>query len=274
MEGFADAFQDEEAASEFSLPIDIPWTDKNRALLGFKERVTNFEKSDNYYIVTVYDNGFPELVRAKLTLVSKEGSFGYKDGKFSASISGTRGIFAVAAKSTKLASLPMGGSITFPGGMDSRDFAYWHYTEGYLQYPQLRFAPVGWEDFYDQQRYDFNGEFLAKNTVNNVVKNGSGGFVFGRPSTSNPAVPAGPLTAEYKDYRTVPFFTLKFMVEKCFTDLGYAVSGEFFSNTDFDNLVVFNNRSIERYSQVPFPITPSLDENWLYPQTGRHKRKY
>lgn len=263
MESFAEAFQLEEEAGEFSLPLDLYWTDNNRLRLGFKERLENFNKTDNWFIVSVYDDNFPVFTRAKLTLVRKAGKFDYRNGIFSVSVSGTRGIFSSTAKNKKLADLPLGGSIAFPVGMDSREFAYWHYHTGYTQFPQVRFAPVGWEGYYDQERFDYNGEFLARDTVNNIVETGGGAWVFGRPTEENPAVAAGATTQQYMDYRTVPFFRIKFLVEKIFTDLGYAVTGEFLSSSDFDNLVLFNNYSIERYSPFEFTIFTSFDENTL-----------
>jgi hypothetical protein len=261
MESFSEAFQLEEEAGEFSLPLDLYWTDTNRLRLGFKERLENFNKAENWFIISVYDSNFPVFTKAKLTLVSKSGSFNYRNGKFSVSVSGTRGIFSSIAKNKKMTELQLGGTIAFPVGMDSREFAYWHYHTGYTQFPQIRFAPVGFEGFYDQERFDFNGEFLAKDTVNNIVETGGGAWLFGRPTEANPAVAAGATTVEYMDYRTIPFFRVKFLVEKIFTDLGYAVTGEFLSNPDFDNLVLFNNYGIERYSAFEFTILTSFDEN-------------
>ncbi len=262
IESVAEAFQETEESGEFSLPIDLNWTDNNRRLLNFKERVENFNRAPNSYICTVYDNGFPEFIKAKLTIISRAGSFAYRQGKFTISISGARGIYATEIKNKKLADLPLGGSITWDilsGINTSRQFAHWHYTTGYSQYPQIRFAPVGFEGFYDQDRYDYNGEFLAKDTVNNIVDKGGGNWEFGRPTSTDPSIPAIAGASEYVDYRTIPFFRLKFLLEKVFTDMGYSVSGEIFSNADLDNLVVFNNYGIERYT-VP-GILGNMDVN-------------
>lgn len=267
IESYTEAFQEEEEAGEFSLPIDLYWTDNNRRILGFKERLENFNRTNNYFIVSVYDDNFPEMPTAKLTLLSKSGNFSYRNGKFSASISGTRGIFASAIKNKKLADLPLGGVVNFPAGMDSRQFAQWHYTTGYTQYPQFRFGPVGWENFYDQQRYDFNGEFLAKDTVNNVVQLTAGSWVFGRPAEANPGAAALPSTQEYCDYGTVPFYSVLFLLEKCFTDMGYKVSGNIFTSGEFNNLVLFNNYRLERYYRGFLLVINSRDlTNFIDPR--------
>ena len=141
LESYAEAFQEEEGESEFTIPLDVPWTETNRRRLGFAERLENFNQAPNYYTCVVYDHGFPEMVGAKLTIINKAGKFNYRDGKFSISVSGTKGLFGSAIKNKKLGDFTYGDvGFFFPAGMDSRQFAYWHYTTGYAQYPAIRFG--------------------------------------------------------------------------------------------------------------------------------------
>lgn len=255
IESYTDAFQQEENASEFTLPLEILWTDNNRRRLGFRERIENFNKTGNYFTCTVYNHNFPELVNAKLTILGKAGNFQYRQGRFSITIAGTRGIFASNIKNKNLQDFALGGEIGSNLYGNWRDFAYAHQTTNYASYPQLRFVPVAMELFFDQQRSDFNGEFIARDTVNNVVQLTGGGWVFGRPSATDIHAAVSEADLSYVDYRTVPFFTVKHILKSIFIEAGFTVTGEFLTNTDFDNLVIFNNYSLEIYKRNFLEVT-------------------
>jgi len=249
LESLAEAWDEDLSTGEFSLPADFPWTDNNRRLLGFAERLENFTKAALSWRCIVFYKGFPELPVAKLTILEKSGNFSYRRGKFSASISGSKGLFGNAIKNKRLRSLHLGGKISWYR-MESRKFAEDLMKGSYPQFNYISFAPVAFENFFVKDRPDYTNEFLAKDTVNTVVITGAGAndWKFGRPKSTAPSMDTIPRDPEHKDYRTIPFLNLKWLVAKVFEEAGYTVSGAVFDNTDFDDLFVFNNYAIEVYS--------------------------
>lgn len=246
IEDLAEIFDEDLSTGLYSLPVELPWTDNNRKLFGFAERLQNFNTTSKQYRCDVYDNGYPELINAQLTILERSGLFSYKKGSFNASIAGTKGLFGSAIKSKTLQDLKLDGTITW-SGKDSREFArdVMHGSEP--DYPYLSFAPVAIEGFIDTGRTDYSGEFLAKDTVNNLMLTGGLDYFFGRPQSGNPTLPAVSGTEEYADFFTVPFFKLKYVLQKIFTENGYNVTGSFIDTTDFDDLVIFNNYGLENY---------------------------
>ena len=262
LEEYAEAFDEDLSTGTFTLPTDIPWTDKNRRLFGFSERLENFSRAPKQFKCDVYDDGFPEMIAAQVTILEKKGDFKYNSGSFSVSIAGTKGLFGTLIKNKKLTELELGGLITW-AGKDSREFAYDVMTGVELGYPYIRFAPVAIENFIQTDRPDFTTEFLAKDVVNCIVIDGGSGWVFGRPKAANPAEAATVGTEEYVDYRTVPFFQVKYVIRKIFEEHNFMVSGAFMDGTDFDDLFMFNNFAIEdyllnpSYSDLNKQITPA-----------------
>ncbi len=247
LEETAEAFDENLSVGTFSLPVNLPWSENNRKLLGFAERLENFSKMPKQFKCDVYDDGFPELIAAKLSILEKNGTFSYSTGSFSASIAGSKGLFGGLIKNKSLKDLNLDGIIRWTG-KDSREFAYDVMTGAEPNYPQILFAPVGIENFIVTDRPDYANEFLAKDTVNNIVINASNtSWTFGRPQAGSPNVAAPSGTSEYIDYRTIPFYKLKFVLKKCFEEFNFSVSGDFIDNTDFDDLVIFNNYAIEKY---------------------------
>lgn len=237
MESLMEAFDDDLSTGEFSLPVDLPWTDTNRRLMGFAERLENFSKKEKSWKIIVYDSGFPELPNAKLTILEKSGSFTYARGKFSASVSGNKGLFGSLVTNKTLRDLILGGPITWTG-LTSAVFAEQVMKGLWPQYNYLNFATVAIEGFFDTGRPDFTDEFLVQDRINNIVNSGGStdDWVF-----SNPAGSEGLL-------RTVPFFNLKYVLKKVFSENGYTISGDFLNDPDFDYLVIFNQYAIENYS--------------------------
>ena len=151
MENFTPLFDEDLSAGEFSLPVEFPWTEKNRRLLGFAERIQNFDDLQPYWVCDVYDNGFPELVQAKITLLEKSGDFGFSRGSFNASISGNKGLFGTAIKNKTLRNIPLGDDITW-AAIESRQFATDVMAGLYPQYSHIAFAPLVNENFFDQNK--------------------------------------------------------------------------------------------------------------------------
>jgi len=247
VEEHSEPFDENLSIGTYTLPTDIPWTENNRKLFGFSERLENFNRMPKQFKCDVYDDGFPEMISAQLTILEKNGTFSYSSGSFSASIAGTKGLFGTLVKNKKLTDLVLGGPITWTG-KDSRQFAYDVMTGVELGYPHISFAPVAIEGFIQTDRPDYTEEFLARDTVNTIVINGAGtAWEFGRPTAADPNIAANPGEDEYVDYRTVPFFNLKYVLKKVFEENNFKVTGAFVDGTDFDDLYIFNNYGIEDY---------------------------
>lgn len=251
-EGLTNLFDEELDSGEFSLPIDIPWTENNRRLWRFAERIENADNRKNFRECTVYDEGFPELVRVKITIVGKEGKFSYDSGVFKASISGVKGLFGSRIRKRKLTDLKLDGPIEWADD-ESRIFATKCMKGLYPQYPYLAFAPVAIENYFDESN-SYHGEFLAKDTVNNIVSTGGGlnDWVFGRPRSTDPFAVTDPGDEEHIDHRTIPFFQFTYILRKVFEEAGYEVVGDITQSDAFSKLYLFNNASLEFYSTVVY----------------------
>ncbi len=247
VEEHSEPFDEDLSIGTYTLPTDIPWTDNNKKLFGFSERLENFNRMPKQFKCDVYDDGFPEMISAQLTILEKSGTFSYSTGSFSTSIAGTKGLFGTLIKNKKMTDLVLGGPITWTG-KDSRQFAYDVMTGVELGYPYIAFAPVAIEGFIQEDRPDFTEEFLARDTVNTIViKDAGTTWEFGRPTSADITIPTNPGEDEYVDYRTVPFFNLKYVLKKVFEENNFKVTGAFVDGTDFDNLFMFNNFGIEDY---------------------------
>ena len=256
MEMFTELFDEELTLGAYSLPGEAGWTDNNKRLLDFAEMLNSPAGSEqNYWRCDVINDGVPEMLDAKFTLLGFDGSFSYDTGKYSYTISGNKGIFGTLIGKKTLRDLSL-GKIIFPEGDTSRNFAslVMKGDPYYRQYPYLRFAPVAILNFFDAGRQDYNDEFIAEDIINNMVITGSGpdDWVFGRPLSTNNSIAVEPGSVEYLDYRTIPFFTYKWIIQKIFEEVGYTVQGEWINDTAWDDAVMFNNLAIEKYDTILF----------------------
>lgn len=256
VEEMGEAFDEDIRTGTFTLPTDLPWTDKNRRLFGFSERLENFSNIPKQFKCDVYSNGWPEIISGQLTVLEKNGTFSYSRGSFSSTIAGTKGLFGTFIKNKKLTDLQLGGKIQW-AGKDSRDFANDVMKGVELNYPHLGFAPVAIEGFIQTDRPDFTDEFLAKDTVNTVVINAAASeWIFGRPTAADPNTAAAPGEEEYVHYRTVPFFRMKYVLKKIFEEHNFKVSGAIIDDNFWDDVFIFNNYGIEDY----LPFAPSFSD--------------
>ena len=250
MEYFSDLFDDTFSNGQFSLPIDIALTDNNRRKLGFAERLSNTGNKLKYWKVDIYEDGWPLLIGTKMTILTRTGNWGYTKGKISVTITGVKGLFGSIINGKKLSDMSLGGVIQWDT-QESRDFATDHKDGKHDDLNYIIFAPVACEDFIDTNQSDYTTEFLVRDTLNDLVQIPDGSSfknVFARvdPTNLNAIIAAGNL--QHIDYRTVPFFNLKYVVKKCFTEFGYSIAGDWIDDTDFDKLFIFNNYALEVYA--------------------------
>lgn len=244
-ESTSDAFDEDLTTGEFTLPVEIPWSENNRRILDFSEQIVNFKKPLYYWRCDVYEQGWPQITGAKFTLLERRGNFNFLRGNFSASISSTKGLFGNLIRNKRLTDLNLGSIITY--ATESRVFAEAVMRGTISNYPYLRFAPVAIENFIDTNRSDYDNEFLAKDTVNNVIVNGST-WTFGRPQSTSPDIATISGTEEHKHYRTIPFIQFQWLLRKCFETFEFKVKGDFIDDLDYKDLVIFNNYSLEKYT--------------------------
>jgi hypothetical protein len=268
IEALSEIFDEDLSIGEYSLPITIPWTENNLKLTGFANRIKNYSRGAVYFEIDVYANGLPELQRAKLTIQEKSGSLSMQRGSFTATISSTKGLYGSLIKNKKLADLKLGGIINFETGYNCREWATARMQGLFPDYHYVGFAPVAMEDFFDTNRTDYAGEFLVKDTVNYAMATGSGAddWKFARPSSADPSVSADEGEAEFMDYRTVPYLKVKWLLQQCFAEFGFTVTGEFISSADFDSLYLFSNYSIDNFAQPLYnDLTNNIDPAKLVP---------
>lgn len=250
------AFDDKLEGSDFSLPFKIPFTDRNRALLGYAEHLnTDAAGIPEQWRCDVYDDRVLYAQDAKLKLLNHSGRFDNKDGSYNFNVSGIKGFFGTRAKGKSMKDLLLDGVINWDAAMDSREFAKDLMDGNQPQYEdRIRFAPVHMADFFDNSRNDYLGEYIYNEIVNTVVLDVAfnDGWIFGRPKPTMPTQVIAKGDPEYADYRTVPFYKLLYVVRKIFSEHGFTAEGNFFDYPDFDKLMIFNNFAIERYD---FPFT-------------------
>lgn len=262
MEAVAEIFDEQLAIGEYNIPLDIPWTETNLRLTGFAHKPQKQASGGQYkFVCDVYDNGFPEIQRGKFTILTTRGSFSPGSGSMSITVSGSKGVYGNTIQNKKLRDLTMGGPITFTE-TSSREFATNHMKGQYPQYNYLSFAPVARRNYFDTERADYDNEFLVGDRVNFLVYTGAPplGWEFGRPDPANATQVINAGDPLYIDYRTIPFFSLKYIFKECFRQFGYMLSGTIINTTAFDDVYLDNNYSIEEYAgnyDVNRTITPA-----------------
>ncbi len=253
MEQLTEIWDEDFGAAVYSLPVEAPWTDGNKRKFNFAERLQNDTGTSlQTWRVDVISDGMPIFYDAVITMLEKNGELTYARGKSNFTISGNKGLLGNLIKNKTLRDLYLGGVINM-GAYTAREFATLRAGGTFSQYSYVRFVPMAIEQYIDTGRPDYNNEFLALDTVNNVVINSGGtAWEFGRPDTTTPTTAVAPGVAEYMDYRTIPFFTIKYLLQQLFIENGYQVTGDFITSTDFDDLLLFNNYSLEVYDYTAY----------------------
>lgn len=254
IEALSELFDEELTLGEYSLPLDVPWTANNQKILGYIEMLQSVPGNELlYWKCDVWSNGITEMTGAKLLLIDFTGSFNYEKGTYSFTIAGNKGLFGSAIKGKTLLDLSL-DKISLRANT-ARVFAMYVMkdTAGYV-YPYMKFAPVAIQNFFDTERPDYNSEFLAQDIANNIVafevSPGVYDWTFDRPQSADPTQAAAPGTGEYMDYRTIPFFQYKWIVQKIFEEFGYTISGDWMNDAAFDKAFMFNNFGIEQYDRT------------------------
>lgn len=253
-------FNDDLKGADFSLPIEVPFSDKNRKNLGFSEMVqTPNYAIPEYWRCDIYSNNIPVLQDAKLKLLTSKGRYDYKEGAYNFTVSGVRGLLGSKLAGKKLKSLQLCGTIRWDQSIDSRQFAKKVMDN---QYPELSdkigFFPIYCGDFFDTTRSDYLNEFIHNQIVNNVLEINTEPYAwtFARTEDNNPNAPITPGHPGYENYRTIPFLNLFYIVKQIFIENGYTVTGTFFEQKDFEKLYIFNNNAIEFYD---YPFTTDIN---------------
>jgi hypothetical protein len=247
METLSELFDEELTLGEYSLPLDAPFTDNNKKILGNVEMLNSVPANETlYWRCDVWADGITVRTAAKLTLIAVNGNFSYDAGNYQFTLAGNKGLFGSAIAGFTLQQLVL-DKISL-NGLDARTFAtnVMKQTAGNTQYSFMKFAPVAIENYFYVNRPDYNGEFLAQDIANNIVINGAS-WKFGRPTSADTTIAAAPGSAEYMDYRTIPFFTYKWICTKIFQQFGYTLTGDWVDDAAWDKAFMFNNFGIEQY---------------------------
>lgn len=262
LEALNPAFDRELEQGDFSLPIIVEWTETNRKILGNPERLEQaLEQGEVYWECGLVADGVPIYTKAKLTLLSVEGSFDYKNGQYELVITGHESFFGSQIRGVYLTNLHYGGAINYDS--DTRTFAENVMKGLHPAVSQvLSFAPVFNSQFIDSSRADYDGEELWADTLNYVFKIPSSAiYTFNTPSAADPTIFALPGDANYIKYRTVPYFKLNFILVEIFKAFGYKLEGEFFREQKFANIHIDNNQALENYK-----LKTSDEARTIYPR--------
>lgn len=253
--GVSPFFDRDLTKGEQSLPFELPWTERNRRILGSPEMIESAVDSGTiYYVVDVLDDGVPQIAEGKLTLLRCKGSFDYKEGKYIGTITGGESLLGAKLASKTLKSLSLGGVVRWSSG-SSREFAEL-VMKGSASYP-FAFAPVRNLQFIDTGRGDYTTELMDGDQINRVMYSASytQQWTFARPHPANTNIATIPTEAGYNDYRTVPFFNFQFVFKKIFEENGYSVEGDWLDDADLAQLYLYNNRAID------YPSASNTDLN-------------
>jgi hypothetical protein len=199
METLSELFDEELTLGEYSLPLDAPFTDNNKKILGNVEMLNSVPANETlYWRCDVWADGITVRTAAKLTLIAVNGNFSYDAGNYQFTLAGNKGLFGSAIAGFTLQQLVL-DKISL-NGLDARTFAtnVMKQTAGNTQYSFMKFAPVAIENYFYVNRPDYNGEFLAQDIANNIVINGAS-WKFGRPTSADTTIAAAPGSAEYMD---------------------------------------------------------------------------
>lgn len=263
IELLTELFDEELTLGDYSLPINIPWSDRNKKILGFIEILNTLpSKEQTWWRCDIWSDGMVEMLDAKLTLLEFDGSFNYDKGTYNFSVAGTKGLFGSQVQNKTLQDLNL-SKISYE--ISSRQFATGVMKGTISNYPYMRFAPVVIKDFFDTDLPDYNDEFLAGEKVNNIVLHDAT-WSFDRPSSADITVPAAAGSEEYKDHRTIPFFTYKWIIQKLFETFGYTVQGEWIMDAAWDDTVMFNNFALEKYNASNQDINNEIDPRQHLPK--------
>lgn len=264
MDSTSPYFDDQLQDGTYSLPFEIPFTENNSKQLGAPEMLEGIKSNGvKSWEISVRDDGDLLLSDVKLSLLGHKGDFGYRRGSYVASISGTESLYGAAIAGKTLRDLHLGGTI-FTGSLDARDFAA-NLQNGYFpQYSYINFAPLYWPDFIDESREDYTTEFVPDDIVNRIIFNGSyyHGWVYGAPdpaTSGNSPINMG--SPGYSNYRSVPFFTLHYVLRKAFEEFGYTLYGDFLEDKDYARLYIFNNFAINIFNYLELDIN-----RYIYPK--------
>lgn len=232
----------------YSLPIDVPMSGNNRRLLNMPENnISGFPIPE--WEVDLVEDGIPIYSKIKMMLLKYTSSVDFSYGVYHMSMTGAISRFAAKSNGKRLKDLFLGGAINF-APYDSRTFATFVMKPNgpYSQYrDRIGFAPVYWPGFIDKGREDFSTEKLNYDTINCLhLEPNTGDWYFLATDYNIPGQPIFGWQPEYADYKTIPFFRLRFVLENLFKEFGYSIQGTLLNDEDFNKIYLANNYSLER----------------------------
>lgn len=241
-------FNRDEDNGTYSIPFEVPMNSHNNKILDFKNIIDgNSLRTNSRFLVDIKDQGIPVFSKAEMYVIDME--YDGQQGTYSIVVTGYLSAFYNAVRNKTLHDIHI--PLLQTGTKDSRNFATsvmrdWGRDEySYEAINKISFAPVYWEDFIDEGREDFNDEKLANSIVNRLFIN-AGTFRFEHANPSSPGTFINSGAAGYSDYKTVPFFKLRYVLEKLFETFGYQLKGDVLTNTDFNKIHIFNNFAIDK----------------------------
>lgn len=265
------AFDREKGAKEFSYPIDLPLTDKNRIALGKPENISN-SKTPKKFDAKLSVSGFETKVLIYLLSVS--------DGHNTVSITivGNYGGYWNDVANKTLRDLYYDG-VRIIGAIDSgnersdfldrfnselvrlyytpctsashiNDVINGNITTDYV-FHQAIDEKLNIPFLHDEQNYLYP-EYdqlitTGRNRINAYYYNNAGDKGIIDPVKEYIETTFYHVKKRTNDrYFWVPFFRLHYVIEKCFTELGYSVSGSILSDADFRQIALHNTYAINR----------------------------
>ena len=246
VESASSIFENEILRGEYSYPFTIPLTNKNRLLLGFPEEISTMYETK---MIPVLYERLGALTNALLYIDEVDFDYNTNIGSLNCSLVGVEGYFYALIQNKKLANLTFGGKFEIPVYPPSSTIfhsnaAYFasDVTNGVITGKPFCFPMIKWDNF-GLENFDYH---LCQGFINYYTKWPQ------QTGTSSPGYEfayAGPtLTTDIGLARIIPMFYLKWVIQQVFTEVGFTVTSDLFSDPAFNAIYMLNNFSINIWS--------------------------
>lgn len=250
LERNSNLFENEQIRGDYTYPFTIPLTEHNRKLLGNIQDNT-FAQTDITYRIKAQFTG---LIRYGLMYVdSVEWNINTQTGYISVTTVLEEGLFYSLIKGKMMKDFTYGGVIPVPAYTNPNPTNPWSnviawandIANGVVTDQPFVFPMVKWENFAPEGKRD--KDLLAQKCINHWWPANGGTSPAEYPvwiysdRNSNSS-----MTAYYN--RMVPMFYLQWVMEQLFTELGYELECELFTDTDFQKLILLSNYSVNLFT--------------------------